>query len=324
MPSRRWWEPAGWAKVYRARDTRLDRTVAIKVLPAGTDSSASARFEREAPRDLAAQPSPHLQPFRSPHGDGTEYLVMEFLQGQTLSDLIRRGPLSIREVLRLGSEIADALDHAHRRGITHRDLKPGNVMITAEGAKLLDFGLAKLLEPAPLPDQPATLQFADPLTAQGTVVGTRLYMSPEQIEGKTLDRRTDIFSFGIVLYEMLTGARPFAGSSAAAVTASILQSDPPALQHVVLTALEKDPDRRWQTAHDLALQLRWINGSLSSELAPATAAPRRNRAAWLLLPLVLSGGIAAGWMAGRFRKPLPVVRGWGQTFGFPFPGMSHS
>src|SRR5687768_394076 len=169
-------------------------------------------------------------------------------------------------------------------GITHRDLKPGNIMITAQGAKLLDFGLAKLLEPAPPVDSSATLHRADSLTAHGTVVGTTLYMSPEQIEGKPLDHRTDIFSLGIVLYEMITGTRPFEGSSTAAVTASILKSDPrplptslavsPALQHVIATALEKDPERRWQTAHDLALQLRWINGVLSSELSATAAAPR--------------------------------------------------
>ncbi|HVS29876.1 MAG TPA: protein kinase, partial [Thermoanaerobaculia bacterium] len=302
----------GMGEVYRARDTRLDRTVAIKVLPAGTGTTASARFEREA-RAISQLSHPHIcRLFDLGNDEGIEFLVMEYLQGATLSERIGRGPLSIREVLRYGSEIADALDHAHRLGITHRDLKPGNIMITAEGAKLLDFGLAKLLEPAPRAHDSTTM--AESLTAHGTVVGTTLYMSPEQIEGKPLDHRTDIFSLGIVLYEMLTGARPFEGSSVAAVTASILKSDPrplpvslavpAALQHVIATALEKDPERRWQTAHDLALQLRWINGARSSELAAATAtAPRRKRAAWLLLPLILAGGVALGWMAGRLREP---------------------
>ncbi|HUP63851.1 MAG TPA: protein kinase, partial [Thermoanaerobaculia bacterium] len=303
----------GMGEVYRARDTRLDRTVAIKILPAGTGTAASARFEREA-RAISQLSHPHICRLLDLGNDGgIEFLVMEYLEGETLAERIDNGPLPIREVLRYGSEIADALDHAHRRGITHRDLKPGNVMITAEGAKLLDFGLAKLLEPAPLVDSTATLQRPVTLTAHGTVVGTTLYMSPEQIEGKPLDHRTDIFSLGIVLYEMLTGARPFEGSSTAAVTASILKSDPQplpmslavpaALQHVIATALEKDPEQRWQTAHDLALQLRWINGALSSELAATAVAPRRKRAAWLLLPLVLACGVAIGWMAGRAREP---------------------
>ncbi|MGZ8867953.1 MAG: protein kinase domain-containing protein, partial [Thermoanaerobaculia bacterium] len=301
----------GMGEVYRARDTRLDRTVAIKVLPPGTDASASARFEREA-RAISQLSHPHIcRLFDLGHEEGIEFLVMEFLQGETLSERIGRGLLTIRDVLRYGSEIAEALDHAHRRGITHRDLKPGNIMITADGAKLLDFGLAKLLEPSPPADSSQTLQRGDSLTAHGTVVGTTLYMSPEQIEGKPLDHRTDIFSLGIVLYEMVTGTRPFDGTSTAAVTASILKSDPrpfpttlgvpPALQHVIATALEKDPERRWQTAHDLALQLRWINRALSTEQAATPTAPRRKRAAWLLLPLVLAGGVALGWTAGRFR-----------------------
>ncbi len=303
----------GMGEVYRALDTRLDRTVAIKVLPAGTGAAASARFEREA-RAISQLSHPHIcRLFDLGTDEGIEFLVMEYLEGQTLAERIRSGPLSIREVLRYGSEIADALGHAHRRGITHRDLKPGNVMITAEGTKLLDFGLAKLLEPAPPVDSSETLKLPDALTEQGTVVGTTLYMSPEQIEGKPLDHRTDIFSFGIVLYEMLTGARPFEGPSRAAITASILKSDPrpfpvglavpAALQHLITTALEKDPERRWQTAHDLALQLRWINGALSGELAATAVAPRRKRAGWLLLPLVLAGGVAMGWMAGLLREP---------------------
>ena len=309
----------GMGEVYRARDTRLGRTVAIKILPPGDDASAAARFEREG-RAIAQLSHPHICPlFDAGTENGTRYLVMEYLQGDTLASRLARGPLTVREVLRYGSEIAEALDHAHRRGITHRDLKPANVMITKEGAKLLDFGLATLLEERPPSHDSVTQPHLEPLTKTGTVVGTTQYMSPEQIEGKPLDHRTDIFSLGIVMYEMLTGRRPFAGVSTANVMASILTSDPPplpdelnvppGLRHVVMSALEKDPERRWQTAHDVALQLRGIRDSVSGNhagaAAPAAGATSRTRAAWLLLPLAAIGAFAGGWFARR--EPASVV-----------------
>ncbi|HUP47214.1 MAG TPA: protein kinase [Thermoanaerobaculia bacterium] len=301
----------GMGEVYRARDTRVGRVVAIKVLPAGTMEAAEARFEREG-RAISQLSHPHIcSLFDLGRHDGTAFLVMEYLEGQTLASRLGRGPLPLRDVIRYGSEIAAALEHAHRRGIIHRDLKPGNIMLTATGAKLLDFGLARPRSPEPGPLSPQGETEKKPITEQGTIVGTSHYMSPEQIEGKPLDHRTDIFSLGIVLYEMVSGRRPFEGASAAAVSASILTSDPralpaglpPALQHLIDTALEKDPERRWQTAHDIALQLGWIGGTLSGERAEPARTRRRLRWSWLLVPLALAGGAVAGWLAAERGGP---------------------
>jgi serine/threonine protein kinase len=288
----------GMGEVYRARDTRLDRIVAIKVLPAHltANEASRARFEREA-RAISALSHPNICALYDVGRDGdTEYLVMEYLEGQTLADKLARGPLPKSQFLKLGAQIAEALQHAHRAGIVHRDLKPGNIMITNSGAKLLDFGLAKFADPVSQPlDQEETATRREPLTAEGTVVGTFQYMSPEQVEGRPLDHRTDIFSLGVILYEMVTGKRPFVGSSRATLIASILSSDPvsirslqpdapPDLERIILTALQKNPEERWQTAQDVALQLRWSGESSQTGFAAST--PGRRKSA-LLLPLLL-------------------------------------
>lgn len=312
----------GMGEVYRARDTRLDRIVAIKVLPAHLMASepSRARFEREA-RAISALSHPNICALYDVGRDGdTEYLVMEYLEGQTLADKLARGPLPRSQFLKLGAQIAEALQHAHRAGIVHRDLKPGNIMITNSGAKLLDFGLAKFADPVSEPlDQDETATRREPLTAEGTVVGTYQYMSPEQIEGRPLDHRTDIFSLGVILYEMVTGKRPFVGASRATLIASILSSDPisirslqpdspPDLERIILTALQKNPDERWQTAQDVALQLRWSGESSPSGIA---SPPPRRRTAFLI-PLLL---IAAAtlltfgvmrWLAGQ--RPAAAAR----------------
>jgi len=277
----------GMGEVYRARDTRLNRTVAIKVLPAVLNANAALRerFEREA-RAISALSHPNICAlFDIGSDDGTDYLVMEYLEGETLAERIARGPLPSSQILRYGVQIAEALQKAHRAGITHRDLKPGNIMITSAGAKLLDFGLAKFVDPAPrlFSENSAPATQLGPLTAEGTIVGTFQYMSPEQLEGKNVDHRTDIFSLGVILYEMATGVRPFRGDSPVSLVAAILSTDPvpvrslqpaspPALERIILTALEKDADDRWQTAQDVGRQLRWLSeSSLSTEqIAPAT------------------------------------------------------
>src|ERR1700684_4587748 len=223
LPGRRLWPyeilsaiGAGeMGEVYKARDTRLDRTVAIKVLPTHLADRAELRerFEREA-KTIASLNHPHICTlFDTGHQDDIDFLVMEYIEGETLAQRLQRGALPIQQVLQYAIEIADALDKAHRKGITHRDLKPGNVMITKSGTKLLDFGLAKLKQDVapsnvPLSELPTA---NDPLTAQGTIVGTLQYMAPEQVEGKEVDARTDIFAFGAVVYEMATGKKDFEG-----------------------------------------------------------------------------------------------------------------
>src|SRR5688572_17987178 len=243
-------------EVYRARDTRLDRTVAIKVLRAevSADENRRARFEREA-KTISALQHPHICALHDVgEHDGLAFLVMEYLEGETLADRVARGPLPLELVLRYGIEIADALARAHRQGIVHRDLKPANVMITKSGAKLLDFGLAK-------PDAVSPLSFAqtttrDPLTAEGSILGTFQYMAPEQLEGREADRRSDIWALGCMLYEMATGQRAFTGKTQASLIAAILGKEPPpvsvvsamappALDRIVTKCLAKDPDERW-------------------------------------------------------------------------------
>src|SRR6266852_4594100 len=211
----------GMGEVYKARDTRLDRIVAIKVLPAHLADRAELRerFEREA-KTIASLNHPHVCTlFDTGHQDDVEFLVMEYIEGETLAQRLAKGPLPIPQVLQYAIEIADALDKAHRKGITHRDLKPGNIMLTKSGTKLLDFGLAKLKKDvAPANVQLSELPTAsDPLTGKGTIVGTLQYMAPEQLEGKEVDARTDIFAFGAVVYEMATGQRAFRGESQASV-----------------------------------------------------------------------------------------------------------
>jgi serine/threonine protein kinase len=294
----------GMGEVYRARDARLDRSVAIKVLASHLVSSPELkqRFDREA-RALSALNHPNIcQIFDVGSQNGTDYLVMEFLEGETLADRIRKGPLPLADALRIGAEIADALQRAHRAGIVHRDLKPGNVMLTKSGAKLMDFGLAKPSSlgktaesgSAPLLSAAMTVSAASPitpLTSAGTIIGTIQYMSPEQIAGQEADARSDIFCFGCILYEILTGKRAFQGKSQISVASAILEKEPepiakfqpltpPSLEHVVQTCLAKTPDCRWQSASDIANELRWIAATglapEKSEAAPSTRTWRQN------------------------------------------------
>ncbi len=263
----------GMGEVYKARDTRLDRIVAIKVLPAHLADRAELRerFDREA-KTIASLNHPRICTlYDTGHQDEIDFLVMEYLEGETLAQRLQKGALPIQQVLQFAIEIADALDKAHRKGFTHRDLKPGNIMLTKSGTKLLDFGLAKLKQEASADDETLSdLPTAtDPITAQGTILGTLQYMAPEQVEAKEVDARTDIFAFGAVVYEMATGRKAFEGKTAASVMAKILEVDPPAmaslqpmtppaLDRVVKTCMAKEPDERWQTAGDLCRELKWI------------------------------------------------------------------
>jgi Tol biopolymer transport system component len=285
-------------EVYKARDTRLERTVAVKVLASHLSASPETRqrFEREA-KTISQLSHPHICALHDVGREGdTEYLVMEYLEGETLADRLLKGPLALEQALRYGMQIADALDKAHRQGIVHRDLKPGNVMLTRTGVKLLDFGLAKAL-PSPtgrgvggegLTSVPTQLN----LTQEGTILGTFQYMAPEQLEGKEADARTDIFAFGCVLYEMATGKKAFSGATQASLISSILRDEPqpisqvqpmspPALDHVVKKSLAKDPEDRWQNAADLSGELKWIAEGGSQTGAAAVAPLRRRRRDWV-------------------------------------------
>ncbi len=289
----------GMGEVYRAKDPRLDRIVAIKVLPqhlAGTPE-ARQRFEREA-RSVSALNHPNICTlFDVGSQDGTEYLVMEYLEGETLAARLEKGALPLDQALKIGIEISDALEKAHRQGIIHRDLKPGNIMLTKSGAKLLDFGLAKAVDSKPVSGLTVAESgpiVREPVTDVGVVLGTYQYMAPELIEGLDADARSDIFAFGAVLYEMAAGKRAFDGKSQASVLAAILASEPkpisslqpaspPALDRVVKICLAKDPNERWQTAHDVKLQLQWIaeGGSQAGLPAPVVShGKRRERTAW--------------------------------------------
>ena len=278
----------GMGEVYRARDTRLDRTVAIKILPSA-DPELKARFEREA-KAIAALTHPHICTlYDVGHEHETDYLVMEYLDGQTLAARLQRGPLQLTDVLKHAIEITDALDKAHRAGVIHRDLKPGNIMLTKGGAKLLDFGLAKLRpgQSGAIAGMTAVMTQSAPLTGRGSIVGTLQYMAPEQLEGRDADERSDLFALGTVLYEMVTGRKAFQGSNAASVIAAIMAGEPPVaelktlsppgLEHLVKTCLAKNPEERRQTAHDVVLQLEWIAGSHDG---PATRSVRAGRPGW--------------------------------------------
>jgi Tol biopolymer transport system component len=301
----------GMGEIYRARDTRLNRMVAVKVLPTHLADSAELRerFEREA-RTIASLNHPHICTLHDiGHQDGVDYLVMEYLEGETLAARLARGPLPFDQVLRCAIEIADGLDKAHRAGITHRDLKPGNIMLTKSGSKLLDFGLAKLRQDAapaaPLSQLPTA---KDAITAQGTILGTLQYMAPEQVEGKEVDSRTDIFAFGSVVYEMATGKKAFEGKSQASLIAAILERDPPlmsslqpmtppALDHVVRTCLAKDPENRWQTTRDLQLELKWI--AAGRAVAPPIEARHASHLLWIAVAVLL---IALGILAFAYLR----------------------
>ena len=282
----------GMGEVYRARDTRLDRIVAIKILPCHLADRADLRerFEREA-RSIASLNHPYICTIHDVgHQDGTDYLVMEYLEGETLAQRLLRGPLVLPQVLQYAIQIADALDKAHRKGITHRDLKPGNIMLTRSGIKLLDFGLAKLKQPAVISDTTLTA-LPTSITGEGSIIGTLQYMAPEQLEGKEVDARTDIFAFGAVVYETATGKSAFEGKSKASLIAKILDADPPlmsshqaltpnALDRVVQSCLAKDPDERWQNAGDLTRELKWIaegRAGAASSISPGKVVDLRNR-----------------------------------------------
>ena len=306
----------GMGEVYKARDTRLDRTVAIKVLPpdAGVDPGRLARFEREA-RTVAHLNHPHICTlYDVGEHDGSMFLVMEHLAGETLAARLEKGPLPLEQALAVATEIADALAAAHRQGVVHRDLKPGNVMLTTSGAKLLDFGLAKTAAiagtPSELPTHPHSL------TDMGVIVGTLQYIAPEQLEGKPVDARTDIFAFGAVLHEMLTGQRAFRGESQASLISSILTADPSpvsnllplaplALDRAIHRCLAKDPGDRWQCAGDLVSEIKWIaEGGSPAGVPGLTVAPKgiSTRALWAaaaMLSLALAVSLAVIWTHWR-------------------------
>jgi eukaryotic-like serine/threonine-protein kinase len=305
----------GMGEVYRAKDTRLDRVVAVKVLPPelANDPEKRQRFEREA-RSISTLSHPHICTLHDiGQQDGVDYLVLEYLEGETLEKKLEKGSLPTQEVLKYAIELADALDKAHRQGIIHRDIKPGNIMVTKSGVKLMDFGLAKLKsEPAPLANALTEVSSDKKLTAEGTILGTFQYMAPEQLEGHEADTRTDIFAFGAVLYEMATGRPAFSGKTRASLIAAILSSEPkpitelapmspPALDHIARTCFAKDPDDRWQTFRDMKLQLKWIAAAGSQSGLPAPVVVHRKSSesfAWAVAAVAL---LVAMWFAiGRF------------------------
>ena len=317
----------GMGEVYRARDTRLGRDVAVKILQKelSADAVRKQRFEREA-KTISALNHPNICVLHDVGTqDGLDYLVMECVEGETLAKRLEKGPLALEQVLKYGAQIAEGLDMAHRSGVVHRDLKPGNIMLTAAGAKLLDFGLAK--PAAPLASELTMTAVSSPVTEAGMVVGTFQYMSPEQIEGKEVDGRSDIFSLGAVLYEMLTGRRAFDGKSQLSVASAILEKEPtplcsikpvipPALDHVVKKCLAKSAGERWQSARDLASELKWISEGGGQSVIAAPSAPRKNneKLAWLIAFaafVALIGGVI-WWRSSRppdqsmqFYAPLP-------------------
>jgi Tol biopolymer transport system component/predicted Ser/Thr protein kinase len=308
----------GFGEVYKARDTRLDRIVAIKILPS-TDPELRARFEREA-KAIAALTHPHICTlYDVGHQDGTDYLVMEYLEGETLDKKIARGPIKLHEALTIAIQIADALARAHREGIVHRDLKPANVMLTKSGVKLLDFGLAKLRPPA-MPAgglSTAPTLGTPPLTEKGVLLGTLQYMSPEQVEGGDADTRSDIFAFGAVLYEMVSGRKAFEGKSQASVIVHILEHEPAplssleprlprALDRIVTTCVAKDRQQRFQTVDDLRRNLTWV---LESEDLPSDATAIRATRARLwwgvagLIAVFVVAAAAVEWTRTRETSP---------------------
>ena len=318
----------GMGEVYRATDSRLGRSVAIKVLPEDflESEESKLRFEREA-RTLASLNHPniaHLYSFEEIPGSSESsprhLLVMELIDGETLAERLLRGPLESEQLLKVSVEIAAALDAAHHAGIIHRDLKPGNVMLTKSGVKLLDFGLAKAAAPPVKSSSVTSLPTEMPraITQQGTILGTFQYMAPEQLEGKDADARSDIFSFGAVLYEMASGKKAFDGKSQAALISSILKDEPPAvsasapmtppaLDRVVKTCLSKDPEDRFQTAHDIKLQLQWIAEGGSQVGLPAPVAHRRKSRERLAWALAAAAAVAALVFAIGYLRRAPRV-----------------
>jgi serine/threonine protein kinase/Tol biopolymer transport system component len=318
----------GMGEVYRARDTRLERIVAIKILPRhlSTDPILRQRFEREA-KTISSLNHPHICVVHDVgRQDGIDFLVMEYLEGETLATRVAKGPLPLEQVLKYGVQIADALDKAHRSGVVHRDLKPGNIMLTSQGgtgAKLLDFGLAKAAVPLSTGTTlTAAAMRTAPVTQEGTIVGTFQYMSPEQVEGKELDGRSDIFSFGAVLYEMVTGRRAFQGKSQISVASAVLEKDPepistlqpmtpPALDRAIRRCLAKDPEDRWQTARDLELELKWIAEAGSQAGVPAPLVSHRKmreRLSWAAAAVFVltTIALAIGFVLRAPNTPQPM------------------
>ena len=326
----------GMGEVYKARDTRLDRTVAIKCLNSelAAHPELHARFQREA-KSISQLNHPNICVLHDTCSEGdTEFLVMEYLEGESLAERLKRGPLPLDQLVKIGGEIASALDAAHRAGIVHRDLKPGNVMLTKSGAKLLDFGLAKpaAMGAAAAPGTGAAILLSaamttsspsphSPLTQQGSVVGTIQYMSPEQIQGMEADARSDIFAFGAVLYEMATGTRAFGGKSQISVASAILDKNPPPpstvqktapamLDQVIATCLAKDPEERFASAHDIALELQWVVSARGGEEERAAAPSSRRTIVMAMAAAIVLACLAAaaGYWAGRPSGPAPVIQ----------------
>ncbi len=308
-------------EVYRALDTRLQRVVAVKILPShlSEDPEAKERFDREA-RTISSLNHPNICTLHDVgHQDGVDYLVMEYLEGETLASRLDRGALAPDQMLKYGIEICAGLEMAHRRGVVHRDLKPGNIMLTQTGVKLMDFGLAKSLTASASSSSSLTVTLSSPtanspLTEKGMIVGTFQYMSPEQVQGKEVDGRSDIFSLGSVLYEMVTGKRAFEGKSQLSVAASILESEPapirsvkpmtsPVLDHAIVCCLAKNPEDRWQTARDLALELKWTaQTGIFTSASQRKAGPR-----WLAWSVVALLGITVVLTTFLFWGKRPLV-----------------
>jgi len=315
----------GMGEVYRAWDTRLDRTVAVKILPAqlSSDPIRKQRFEREA-KTISSLNHPHICVLHDIGSqNGIDYLVMECVEGDTLAKRLEKGPLPLDQVLKYGMQIADALSKAHRSGVVHRDLKPGNIMLTPAGAKLLDFGLAKPAAPLATAATLTAVSQNSPVTEQGTIVGTFQYMSPEQIEGKELDGRSDIFSLGSVLYEMLTGQRAFQGKSQLSVASAILEKEPapitvtkpmtpPVLDHAIRRCLAKDPEERWQSASDLKNELLWAQSSGESAIPQGATSTKTRWGHTLLIGggavLLLAMGVITTYLSSHRESAAPVVR----------------
>jgi Tol biopolymer transport system component/tRNA A-37 threonylcarbamoyl transferase component Bud32 len=315
----------GMGEVYKARDTRLDRTVAIKILPEHISAKPQARerFEREA-RAVSSLNHPHICTLHDiGQQDGIDYLVMEYLEGQTLADRLRKGPLPLEQVLQYAIQITEALDAAHRHGVIHRDLKPGNIMLTKSGVKLLDFGLAKIRAAEAAAGITALPTQTTPLTAEGTILGTLQYMAPEQLEGVEADARTDIFAFGAVIYEMATGRKAFAGKNQASLISAIMTAEPApisglqniapsALDHIVRTCLAKEPDARWQSSSDIATQLKWIAETVPQALS-ATAPKHRVWLKWVAVATLFLGSAGGTYWLGvrsphQFTLPEATLR----------------
>ena len=307
----------GMGEVYRARDTRLDRSVAIKVLPShlSADPGLKQRLERESKAISALQHPNICTLFDVGSQDGVDFLVMELLEGQTLADRLEKGPLPLAQVVTIGSEIAQALEKAHRQGIIHRDLKPANIMLTKSGAKLMDFGLAKpelamsgasggLTPSTPTMSFASLTSAASPLTQNGSIVGTFQYIAPEVLQGQEADARSDIFAFGCVVYEMVTGRRAFEGKSQISVLSAILEKEPdpmsatqpqtpPMLERVVRACLAKDPADRLQSAHDAAMDLRWIADSAKDTSQDASPQIKKSWTALLAAVALALAALAA-------------------------------